>query len=305
MRSLAILVGLASLVHLAHADDASDAETLFNEGQQAKEAGNTAEACTKFRQSLEKNRNAVGTILNVALCFEEEGKIASAYKLYSEAEARAHEGGFAEHEKAAHEHKSKIGVDVPHVAIAFAEQARDMKLVIDDQIVDINAANDVEIDPGTRTIVVTAPGRVAYTTTLSIAKGEHKAIAIPKLGHPVSGGRAGIGKVLTFSGAGLVVIGIGVGIYAHQQYNNQFDGSAPHCMNPDAEHPTCDQTGYTKTQNARTLGWVGTGVGAAGLAAAGIGAFLWFTAPRSETTHVAIVPTVTPEVAGLTAIGSF
>jgi len=302
MRSLAILVGLASLVRLAHADDASDAEVLFNEGQKAKEAGKPAEACTKFRQSLEKNRNAVGTILNVALCFEEEGKIASAYKLYSEAEDRAHEGGFAEHEKAAHEHKSKIGVDVPHVAIAFSEPARDMKLVIDDQIVDINAANDVEIDPGTRTIVVSAPGRVAYTTTFSIAKGEHKAVAIPKLGYPVSGGRAGVGKVLTFSGAGLVLVGIGVGIYARHEYNAQFP---THCMDPDADHPTCDQTGYANAQNARTLGWVGTGVGAAGLAAAGIGAFLWFTAPKNESMHVAIVPTVTPEVAGLTAIGSF
>jgi hypothetical protein len=302
MRSLAILVGLASLVRLAHADDASDAEALFNEGRQLNADGKKAEACAKFRQSLEKNRNAVGTILNVALCFEEEGKIASAHKLFTEAEARAQEGGFAEHEKAAHEHKSKLGVDVPHVAIAFSEPARDMKLVVDDEIVDVNAANDVEIDPGTHTIVASAPGRVAYTTKVEIGKGEHKAIAIPKLGYPVSGGRAGVGKVLTFSGAGLVAVGIGVGLYAHSKYSDQFP---THSSMPDADRPTCDQTGYTNTQNARTLGWVGTGVGVAGLAAAGIGAFLWFTAPRTESTHVAIVPTVTPEVAGLTAVGSF
>jgi hypothetical protein len=302
MRSLAILVGLARLVRLAHADDASDAETLFNEGQKAKEAGNTAQACAKFKQSLEKNRNAVGTILNVALCFEQEGKIATAYKLYREAKDRAHEGGFAEHEKAAHERQAKLGVDVPHVAIAFAEPARDMKLVVDDQIVDVNHADDVEIDPGTRTIVVSAPGRVTYTTKITIGKGEHKAVAIPKLGSPVSGGRAGVGKVLTFSGAGLVAVGIGVGLYARHKYNDQFP---THCSDPDADRPTCDQTGYANTQNARTLGWVGTGVGIAGLAAAGIGVFLWFTAPQSESTHVAIVPTVSPDVAGLAAIGSF
>jgi hypothetical protein len=302
MRSLAILVGLASLVRLAHADDASDAETLFNEGQQAKEAGKTALACEKFEASLAKNPNAVGTILNVALCFEQEGRIASAYKLFSEAEARAHEGNFAEHEKAAHEHKSKLGVDVPHVAIAFEEPARDMKLVVDDKIVDVNAASDVEIDPGPRTIVVSAPGRVTYKTTVTIAKGEHKTVPIPKLGFPVSGGRAGVGKVLTFSGAGLVAVGIGVGLYARHKYNDQFP---THCSDPDADRPTCDQTGYANTQNARTLGWVGTGVGIAGLASVGIGAFLWFTAPKAETAHLAIVPTVTPEVAGLTAIGSF
>jgi hypothetical protein len=302
MRSLAILVGLVGLVRLAHADDASEAEALFNEGQQAKEAGKTAEACAMFKMSLEKNRNAVGTILNVALCFEEQGKIASAHKLFSEAEDRAHEGGFAEHEKAAHEHKIKLAADVPHVAIGFAEPARDMKLVVDDQVVDINAAQDVEIDPGTRTIVVSAPGRVAYTTTISIGKGEHKAVAIPRLGFPVSGGRGSAGKVLTFSGAGLVVVGIGVGFYARHKYNGEFPG---HCSNTGGGDPRCDQTGYSATQNARTLGWVGTGVGAAGIVAAGIGTYLWLTAPKDESSHVAFVPTVTPEVAGLAAIGRF
>lgn len=302
MRSLAILVGLASLVRVAHADDASDAEALFNEGQQAKQAGKTAEACTKFKQSLEKNRNAVGTILNVALCDEEEGKIASAYKLFSEAADRAREGGFAEHQQAAEEHKAKLGVDVPHVAIAFTEPARDMKLLVDDQSVDLNRADDVEVDPGTRTIVVSAPGRVTYTTRITIGKGEHQAVAIPRLGYPVSGGRAGVGKVLTFSGVGLVAVGIGVGLYARHKYNSQFP---THCSGPELDHPICDQSGYTATQNAGTLGWVGTGVGVAGVAAAGLGAILWFTAPHGESAHVAFVPTVTPEVAGLTAVGRF
>ena len=73
MRWTAIVV-LGALVRAAHADDASDAETLFNEGVKAKEAGKPAEACAKFRASYEKNRNAVGTILNVALCDEEAGK---------------------------------------------------------------------------------------------------------------------------------------------------------------------------------------------------------------------------------------
>jgi len=303
MRSTAILVMVAGLVRIAHADDASDAEQLFKEGQDLKEAGKPEQACVKFRAALDKNRNAVGTILNVALCDENEGKVASAYKLFSEAADRAREQNLGEHLAAAEDHKVKLSGRVPHVAIAFAEPLRDMKLVVDDQIVDVSTANDVEIDPGTRTIVVTAPGRVAYKTSVTIREGEHEAVAIPRLGTPVSGGRKSVGKVLTVSGAGVVVAGIAVGFYARHKYNSQFPS---HCDTTPSDHPLCDPTGYAATQSAKTLGWVGTGLGAAGLVAAGVGAYLWFTAPHAESaTHVSFAPVVSPEQAGIVAVGHF
>lgn len=303
MRSTAILVALTALVRLARADDASDAEQLFKDGQGLKEAGKADAACVKFRASLDKNRNAVGTILNVALCDENAGKLASAHKLFSEAAARAREQGLDEHRKAAEEHRDKLALQVPHVAIAFAEQVRDMKLVVDDQIVDTSAASDVEIDPGTRTIVVTAPGRVAYKTSVTIQAGDHKAVAIPRLATPVSGGRRSVGKVLTYSGAGVVVAGIAVGLYARHKYNSEFPD---HCSDQTSDHPMCDPTGYAATQSAKTLGWVGTGVGAAGLVTVGIGVFLWFTAPHTESeTHVSFAPVVSPEQAGIVAVGRF
>ena len=302
-----MLVVLAGLVRLAQADDAADAEKLFAEGQELKEAGKPEQACVKFRAALDKNRNAVGTILNVALCDENAGRTASAYKLFREAEERAHEQKLDEHEKAAQEHKDKLSPLVPHLSITFADQAHDEKLVVDDQIVDLSAANDIEIDPGTRTIVVTAPGRVAYKTTITMKSGEHQALEVPRLGTPVSGGRKSVGKVLTYSGAGVVVAGIAVGLYARHKYNSEFTGRADSpCMNPDSDHPMCNPAGYAATQSAKTLGWVGTGVGAAGLVTAGIGAFLWFTAPHTESSaHVSFMPSLSPEQAGIVAVGRF
>jgi hypothetical protein len=305
MRSTAILVVIAGLARLAYADDAADAERLFKEGSDLKAAGKTDEACAKFRASLEKNRNAMGPILNVALCDENAGKIASAYKLFTEAEKRAQELNHDEDRAAAADHRRKLELSVPHLAIVFAEPARDMKLVINDEIVEVQNANDVEIDPGTSTVVVTAPGRVAYKTTVTIQPGDHKAIEIPKLAAPVSNGRKTVGKVLTFSGAGVVVAGIAVGIYAHYKYTSQFP---KHCddTGPNQDHPMCDPAGYAATQSAKTLGWVGTGIGAAGLVTAGIGAYLWFTGPHTESaTHVSFAPSVTPQQAGIVAVGHF
>lgn len=305
MRSTAILV-VVGLVRLAQADDAADAERLFAEGQELKEQGKPEQACVKFRLALEKNRNAVGTILNVALCDENAGRIASAHKLFSEAADRAREQNLEEHRKAAEEHKEKLGPHVPRLSITFTEQVRDMRLVVDDQIVDVNDAKDIEIDPGTRTIVVTAPGRVAYKTTITFHPDENGVVTIPKLATPVSSGRRTVGKVLTFSGVGVVAVGIGVGFYARHKYNSQFDGNPAHCTMPDASHPVCDPAGYAATQSAKTLGWVGTGVGVAGLVTAGIGAYLWFTSPHTESSaHVAVMPDVSPDRAGIVAVGRF
>jgi hypothetical protein len=304
MRWTAIVV-VGALVRVAHADDASDAETLFNEGVKAKDAGKAAEACADFRASYAKNRNAVGTLLNVALCDEEAGKIGSAHKLFAEAEARAKEQNLEEHRKAAQEHKDKLAGDVPRVTIAFTELAPETKLVIAGEVVDTANAKDVEVDPGPVKIVASAPSRVPYETTVTLAKGEHKSVAIPTLGYPIEDkGRATLGKVVTYAGAGALLAGIGVGLYANHKYNGEFDNG--HCTMPSLDHPMCNQTGYATTHNAKTLGWVGTGVGAAGLVAVGVGVALWITAPRhEEARQVTVLPTVTPDTAGVVAFGRF
>jgi hypothetical protein len=70
----------------------------------------------------------------------------------------------------------------------------------------------------------------------------------------------------------------------------------------------CDPDGHSTTESAITLGWVGTGVGAVGIATAGVGLFLWLTAPKDKDLkerNVSVLPTVTPEGAGLSAFGRF
>ena len=55
-----------------------------------------------------------------------------------------------------------------------------------------------------------------------------------------------------------------------------------------------------------TLGDVGTGVSIVGIVAAGVGAYLWITAPKDPTEkRVTFRPNVTPESAGITAVGRF
>ena len=294
----------------APGSDAEAAEKLFDEGRELKDHGKLDEACAKFELALARNRNAVGTILNVALCDEQAGKIASAWKLFTEARDRAAELRLDEHRRAAADHIEKLKDRVPHLTLAFAEKpTTDTKIVVDNAIVTVDQHGDVPrvpLDPGERTVVINAPGRVAYETKLMVIEGHDAALAIPRLAFPVTvhNGRRNVVKVLTYSGIGLVAVGIGIGLYARHLYKDQFVGSAAPCTGEDTTTPICSTEGYNNTQSARTYGFEGTGIGALGLVAVGIGSYLWFFGP-ADSERLAVVPALAPDLVGLTAVGHF
>jgi hypothetical protein len=94
-----------------------------------------------------------------------------------------------------------------------------------------------------------------------------------------------------------------IALYAdHTYYQAIKDG---HCS--ESTPHICDVPGYGDTGTARTLGNVATAVGAVGIIAAGVGAYLWLFAPKDhlESRDVAIVPSVDNQSAGLSAIGRF
>jgi hypothetical protein len=318
MRSLmvAVLVGAFCVPAPASADQShAEADKLFEEAQALKQAGKGAEACKKYDEALQKNRNAVGTLLNVAKCSEQSGKLATAVQLYSQARDLAREHDLNEHRAAAEEGLRQIGDRVPRLAIAFTERPDSMKLVIDDEIypTDAESTNEVRLDPGTRHIVVTAPGRLPYSVNVELVEGKQQAVAIPPLGHPVTVKRVRrtVGKILTFSGAGLAISGVVMGYFANQKYEAQFkvmDGEdAARCSRSSAgATPLCDLTGSKETSAALQLGTFGTVVGVAGAVALGVGVALWLTAPPEVTQQrVSILPSVTHDSAGITAVGRF
>lgn len=307
MRSLVLVLVLSSAT-VAHADDASRADALFAEGVKLKEAGKNSEACAKFSETLQVNPNAVGAILNVALCDEEDGKYASATRLFAQARDLAREHDLQPQLKAAEEHLQKNEPLIAHIAIAFAEPPpADAKLVIDDQIVPIAAASDIPVDPGQRTVVVTAQGRVPFQTQITVQKTERKAIAVPKLGYPVEfkSTRRTYGIVITGVGVAAFVLGEAFGLKARSDYKGEFGGAMPQCVDASPK-PKCTPDGYQVTHSAQQLGNVGTGFAIAGGVVTAIGVYVWFFAPKEQAERrVAITPVVAPGSAGVVAVGHF
>jgi hypothetical protein len=306
MRMLACMVVLGSTT--ASADEATTrADELFAEGQRLKAAGKGDEACEKFSESLKLNHNALGTILNVARCYQQSGKIASAAKLYHDARDRADEAHDQTVMRAADEQIAKLEPDVPHLAIAFTEgPSADTRVLIDGVLVDLAKTSDVPVDPGTRKLVVSAPGRVAYETDVEISTREHKAVAVPKLDYPkvVSKTRRNIGKALVLIGGGAFATSVGLAIYWWHDYKTTTDA---HCTKNMTGDFVCPGPFYTSSHDDYQHMRTATYIGAVGVTVAAVGGVLWYLSPKEHqlTPDVAIVPSIGPDGGGVTAIGRF
>lgn len=322
MRGALVLGTLIAASTLAHADDNGlmpavdkpEALRLFEEGRAALEAGNADEACKKFEQSLKKDPRAVGTLLNLGLCNERQGKVASALALFIEAYDRANEQESVEQRKAAEEHITTLRPQVPFLVLDRAGQPMTgEKLVIDDKVIALDE-KEVPVDPGGHLVTLTAPGRLPYETQVSAKAGERVKLKLPALQIPKPGvlrdsWRRSYGRVLTFGGAGLLVLG-GVGVwFAKHRYDAQFedpDGGGPlqaHCGGRPTVGglETCDQVGKGKIDSARTIGVVSVVMGGIGLVSLATGAYLWWSAPE----QVVVTPVVTSDGAGAMLSGRF
>jgi hypothetical protein len=311
MRSLgaAHVLLLALVVPAAASPEDDDLATrLFEEGVALREK-DPAAACVKFRASLERNPQPIGTLLNVAVCDERDGKIASALQRYAEARDRAREQNVvdpnkaAEAEKAAKARVSELEPDIPHLSITLTEVLPDMRVLVDGRLIDPKALTNVPVDPGAPVVEVAAPGRVTYRTSVAIKTRERQQLTVPPLAR-VASLRKNAAKIAVGSGAALLGTGIALGIVATSRYHAQF-GPPPLCNEQTKECQSADAS--SKAESARTLGTVATVVGVVGLAAIGAGAYLWLRAPPQAATErkVSVRPHVAPGFAGFAASGRF
>jgi len=284
------------------------ADQLFAEGK-ALMASNLLQACDKFSQSLRENPAAIGTLLNVALCDEKLGRVASAVAKFAEARDRSKEQGLIEHQRAAEDHIAALEPAVPHLAISLTQPLPDTKILIDDRVIALGDLGNVAVDPGERVLVVSAPARLPYRTTLVVERASHQAVVIPALARSVTvrSSRRRIGQIVTIAGVAALGTGIGIGFYANSQFDQPFKDKL--CTHDDDLGDRCNPDGRRKTDRARSLGSVGTVVGITGASIAVVGALLWIWSPSAEAREsnraVSVVPSIAGDQVGVVALGRF
>jgi hypothetical protein len=211
--------------------------------------------------------------------------------------------------RAAEQHLAVLEPALPHLSIRLTEQLPETRVLIGDRVIALDDIANIAVDPGEVVVTVSAPARLPYRTKLGIARAEHRDLVVPALARSVTinNARRRIGQITTLAGGAAIGTGVGLGLYARHLYRAQFG----HAMPGDGlcnDALECERVGLKQTQRARTLANVATVVGLAGVAIAGVGAYLWFRAPGAPDTRdpkVAIVPTIAPDGVGVTALGRF
>lgn len=320
------LLIVAALVGIAHAE--TKADKLFAKGKKLLAQKKYEEACKAFEDS-DAAETAIGTKINVARCYEDWGKLATALRWYQDAVKLAKEtkDGRVEKIKGLAEN---IDGDVPRLTIKATADADTASLTLDGNAAEVN--EPLPLDPGPHELKWTNSDGKNKTKLVPLEKGGSSEVKVdlpagkkhkkkPKEGdepapepEPVakSDGHTQRLTGIVVGAGGVVLIGVaaGVTLAARSLYNGALDG---HC---NGDRTMCDDIGLSKTATARSHANIGTVFALVGVAAVGTGAVLYLIAPHAKEKHhlnkdeaearsLYLAPEVGPDGAAVLLGGSF
>jgi hypothetical protein len=311
--ALGVLLGVASSTSVGRADDSAAAQALFDQGKKAMAAHDFSEACPKFEESFHLDP-AMGTLLNLADCYERAGRLATAWSKFLELASKAHAAGQTERARIGRQRAAALAPRLSNLVIQAPAAGRTPGLEVrrDGTVVgQAEWGSPIPTDPGPHTIAASAPGKQPWSTsidvgaqavTATVVVPELEAVppepsaaepapsgpqALPSTPPPVEDRSHGLGtqKILALVSAGIGAAGVGVGTYfglvSIQKHNivSKDCGPPTACDNPDGVQASQD------ARNAGNISTVAFVVGGAGLAGA---LALWFTAPSAEGSSVGL-----------------
>lgn len=275
--------------------DKALAQSLFDEGKKLMGEEKYAEACPKLAESQKLDPGG-GTLLNLAVCHQKEGKTATAWAEFEEALSQAKKEGRPEREAFAREHIAELEPKLSRLTVTVTPAAASvpgLQLKLDGGALGKAAwGASLPVDPGKHTLEASAPGKKSWTGDVEVgADADKKALEVPALedapAEPAktttatttstttdtgSSNQKTIGYIV--GGAGVVALGVGAvfGIRAFSKWSEREDN----CPN-DVCNAKAKEAGDSATTSANIAN-VGVGVG---LVAIGVGAFLILTSPSS------------------------
>lgn len=279
------------------------AEQLFEDARKAQAAGDIATACSLFDASY-KLDPALGTLLNMAACYEQLGHLASAWGRYREVISIATKEGDEQRVTIARERAAALEPRLPRLTIRGpATVIGGLEVTRDDVPVDPSVLGaGIYVDPGEHAVTASAPGRRPFSTRVIAVEGKVAVVEIPDLEiepeavvpapvnvirvqEDLDPGRNRRVLGLGLGGAGIATLatGLGFGLAARGSWQSAFDDGL--C---DEATLQCTAAGQERTSSARRNATVANVIGGAGAAMMIAGAVVYFTAPQRRT--IAVTP---------------
>lgn len=166
------------------ADDKALATALFREARALMGQGQTSDACLKFEESHRLDPSG-GTILNLALCHEQEGKLARSWSEFNEAIAFARRDRRGDREAEATQHANKLEPRLSRLTVVVPAVVRVDGLRVERDGREISPASwsvAMPVDGGEHVVRATAPAHRPFATTIALpAEGGAATVEIPAL----------------------------------------------------------------------------------------------------------------------------
>lgn len=327
---------------MAEERDPVAAQALFDQARQLMKAGRHAEACPKLAESNRLDPG-IGTQFHLADCYEQSGKVASAWATFLEVASLAHASGQADRERVAQKRAAKLEPRLPRLEISVSDANRVDGLELRRDGVLMGPAQwgtPLPIDPGEHELVARAPGRQTLSQTLRLEEGKTASFELPLLAatsqepapqalvsrdstaeepravpstpsaasEPATGSSSPSALVWGLAGVGAVGLGVGTVFALKASSTNQDSKEKCRADSPNV----CDPGGVALRNDALDQGnmaTVGFAVGGAALAGA-VTLFLLDSGKRDEkpstaTARVHAQALVVPGSATVGLTGSF
>ncbi|MRG96462.1 hypothetical protein [Polyangium spumosum] len=289
---------------------------LFESARELVEKGDWAAGCAKFEASLMVYA-APSTMLNLARCYEHEGKLAKAWSAYKRALVLNQETPGAERKTAletiAKEGITQIEPKLPRVKLTVTDAPVGLYITRNGQEVPRAMLGSViPVDPGPQTIAVQAPGHRAFRKSFTATEGKTEDVVITLVpegdADALGGGR--IPAWAWVAAGGSVALGVTAAAfridqaYIEGRQEALCKGDLARGCPPRSEYDPTDDNAHKRRNFGLFVGFGAGSVLALGAAVTGfvIGAK---TPARGTAKGPVVVPLLGPNVAGAAIGGRF
>jgi hypothetical protein len=161
------------------ADERVLAETLFSAGRALMQEGRIPEACRKFEAS-QSVAPALGTLLNLALCHEKEGRLATAWVEFKQAFALALEKRDSDREAFAREHIRQLEPQLPMLSVTPQRHADCLRIHRGNvEIPEASWTTKLPVDPGVHRLRASCGDRVLWEKDVTLEPRQLAVVVVP------------------------------------------------------------------------------------------------------------------------------
>jgi hypothetical protein len=183
---LALITALGAGAAVARADETDEprsrqAQALFDRGRELMASGDVEQACALLAESQRLDPGG-GTVLNLAVCHEKQGRLATAWTEYHDALSAAIRDDRKDRQTLATERIRALEPRLPHLVVTLPAELPDGAEVKVDRapLSRLAAGAPLPVDPGPHEITATAPGHPSWSTKVApIAEGDSVSVQVP------------------------------------------------------------------------------------------------------------------------------